>query len=92
MQNGLTGLMVACQKGLADIVKTLLEARADTDMTEEVHHIDYIRLCSLYVLWVHVAMVSYTILYNIVLLNRLCRHRVQAGRPSFLPPNRAMLK
>ncbi len=36
MQNRLTGLMVACQLGRADIVKALLEARADTDMTEKV--------------------------------------------------------
>ena len=38
MQNGLTGLMVACQKGLVDITKALLEAKADTDMTEVVNN------------------------------------------------------
>ena len=53
---------MACQKGLADIAKALLEARADTDMTEEVY-ITITRLRSLYDLWVHVATVSYTILY-----------------------------
>lgn len=36
MQNGLTGLMVACLLGQVDIVKALLEARADTDMKEKV--------------------------------------------------------
>jgi hypothetical protein len=29
--------MVACQKGLVDIAKALLEARADTDVTEVVN-------------------------------------------------------
>jgi hypothetical protein len=28
--------MVACQKGLVDIAKALLEAKADTDLTEVV--------------------------------------------------------
>ena len=40
MQNGLTGLMVACQKDLVDIAKALLEAKADTDMTEVVNNYD----------------------------------------------------
>ena len=59
---------MACQKGLADIAKALLEARADTDMTEEVHCIDYIRLRSLYDLWVHVATVSYNIVQYCTIL------------------------
>ena len=34
---------MACQKGLVDIAKALLEARADTDMTEKVKFIDQCR-------------------------------------------------
>ena len=37
MQNGLTGLIVACKKGFVNIVKALLEAKADTDISDKVH-------------------------------------------------------
>ena len=37
MQDGLTGLIVACQKGFVNIVKVLLEAKADTDIPDKVH-------------------------------------------------------
>jgi hypothetical protein len=36
MQNSLTGLMVSCQKGMVDIAKALLEAKANTNTTEVV--------------------------------------------------------